>query len=759
MSSGFLGGLFGKKDKNPQQPPAPPAPKPIPAPAPASKLQPGLSPVPARTNIGAATTQPMVLPKSGGLKPAKPALISGGKSTQRIVLPGRGGDASAPQANVPSGNLSLPLGMIVRLLPDSVRAISLAEFEALPEADQDVSLPLGLILPQLPSGKVEVSVQELVAAIPRTYVRSQEEIAPFLSTLVSMPLMDVVMRIPPDMLALRPDQKEVDAAVVNMADPFTEELLREQAEAARKAEAEKQAAASAPAPAAPAPAAPVTPVVPPAPVASQALPEGMPTIPLPRPVANKPPVTPMVPPPAPFKSASGPRPPSITLPRPGARPPTPGAPVAATPVPPPPAPAPIVPPPAPEPTAEASATEGGLTEEMKKLLAAAEAELGEGDKSEAPATPAVPEPIEEKAAAPVIPPVPPAPVVPEPEPEPVTVPEPVAVTPPPPIPAPMPPPPPMAIKPPPAPAPIAPPPPAPVAPRSVTPPPPPPLAPKPAVLPPPPAPMAVPPPPAPAPIAATPVVEEKPAPAPIPVPEPEPVVVPPAPPAPAPVAVEAPSVPATSASAPTPTPAAPKVAPRSVDLNGCTVDQLAASGCPRLLAEAIVKYRASEGPFRRLEDLLKVPGLTKAAYALLTGKEVSTEDLLGTVNEVLGFPADQEVGLKDITDRISQWPDVTGCVLGQASGLPLVGKVPAGLEKSAVMAFVPRLLTELNTSFKEFSGRETNELSIPTKGTSYHIFRNDKLYLVILSRRRQLPRRYTKVARYVLSSIDASRHQ
>lgn len=685
----------------------------------------------------------MVLPKSGGLKPAKPALISGGKSTQRIVLPGRSADAAGAQPNMPAGNLSLPLGMIVRLLPESVRAISMTEFEALPEADQDVSLPLGLILPQLPSGKVEIAVQELVAAIPRHYVRPQEEIAPHLGTLVSMPLMDVVMRIPPDMLALRPDQKEVDAAVVNMADPFTEELLREQAEAARKAEAEKQAAA-APVPVAPAPPAPITPVAPPSPVASQPLPEGMPTIPLPRPVAGKPPVTPTVPPPAPFKSASGPRPPSISLPRPGVRPPTPPAPAAAAPVLPPAPPAPIIPPPAPvvpAPAEEPAATEGGLSEEMKQLLAAAEAELGEGGKQD---TPVIPEPVEEKAVVlPPAPPLPPAPVVPEPEP----VIEPVAATPPPPVPAPMPPPPPMAIKPPPAP--MAPPPPAP---RAVTPPPPP--APKPAVLPPPPAPMAVPPPPAPAPVAAAPVVEETPVP--VSVPAPSVVPPPPAPAIPAPVAVAVPSV---SEPAPTPAPAAPKAATRSVDLNTCSVDQLAASGCPRLLAEAIVGYRTNQGPFRRLEDLLKVPGITKAAYALLTGKDVTTEDLLGSVNDVLGFPADQEVGLKDITDRISQWPDVTGCVLGQASGLPLVGKVPAGLEKSAVMAFVPRMLSELNGSFKEFSGRETNELSIPTKGTSYHIFRNDKLYLVIMSRRRQLPRRYTKVARYVLSSIDASRHQ
>lgn len=752
MSSGFLGGLFGKKDKNSPQPPAPPAPKPIPAPSPASKLQPGLTPVPARTNIGAATTQPMVLPKSGGLKPAKPALISGGKSTQRIVLPGRSNDPAAVQTSVPTGNLSLPLGMIVRLLPETVRAISMAEFESSPEADQDVSLPLHLILPQLPSGKVEIAIQELVAAIPRNYVRPQEEIAPHLATLVSMPLMDVVMRIPPDLLALRPDQKEVDAAVVNMADPFTEELLREQAEAARKAEAQKQAEAAEPAPA-PVPAAPV-------PVEGHTLPEGMPTMPLPRPVPGKPPVAPSLSvPPAPAKiSAAGPRPPSISLPRPGVRPPAPAAAAPALSTPKPPAPpvvpapvVPTVPPPAPIVEAEASASTpeptGGLTDEMKKLLAAAEAQLGDSEISEpvesakteeAPAPepipapvaiepPAVEEKVEEEPKAVLPPPPPPAPI-----------PAPAPIAPPPPAPKPVtaltPPPPPTPIAVPSvAPTPVAPPPPAPLPKTMSTPPPPPPLAPKPAVVPPPPAPLPVPPP-----VAAAPVVATTPEKAPE---VPTPVVDVPAPATPTPVA--APSVGGS----------------RSVDLNTCNVDQLASSGCPRLIAEAIVRHRTTQGSFRRLEDLLKVPGITKAAYALLTGQEVTTEDILGTVNEVLGFPVGQEITLKDITERIACWPDVTGCVLGQASGLPLVGKVPQGVEKSAIMAFVPRLLTEVNSSFKEFSGRETSELVIPAKGTSYHIFRNDALYLVILSSRRQLPRRYMKVARYVLSTIDASRHQ
>ncbi len=127
-----------------------------------------------------------------------------------------------------------PIGMILRCLPAEVLAGDLAEFEANGSAATEIGLPMNMILGQLPSGKVEMTMQDLVPHFPPGYLQPTEAIGNYLQTIISLPLMDVVMRIPPDLLALRPDQKDVDAAVINMADPFTEEILREQAEAARR---------------------------------------------------------------------------------------------------------------------------------------------------------------------------------------------------------------------------------------------------------------------------------------------------------------------------------------------------------------------------------------------------------------------------------------------------------------------------------------------------------------------------------------------
>jgi hypothetical protein len=146
--------------------------------------------------------------------------------------------------------------------------------------------------------------------------------------------------------------------------------------------------------------------------------------------------------------------------------------------------------------------------------------------------------------------------------------------------------------------------------------------------------------------------------------------------------------------------------------------------------------------------------MTTAAFTSLTGEAPPTGRIPHTLNELLGFPPSQTVTLKDVTDRIVCWPDVTGCVLSQSSGLSLVGTVPSGLDKTAIVAFVPRIFEALNKSFAEITGRESDELILPTAGTSFTILRNKDLYLIILSRLPQMPERHLKVARFVLTALS-----
>ena len=91
------------------------------------------------------------------------------------------------------------------------------------------------------------------------------------------------------------------------------------------------------------------------------------------------------------------------------------------------------------------------------------------------------------------------------------------------------------------------------------------------------------------------------------------------------------------------------------NLNTCTAEDLI-QNIPEFtpeLAESIIQYRTKIGSFKRLEDLLDVPGITKDAYTNLTGEAPPANRIPLSLNELLGFPADQNISLKDVTERIA----------------------------------------------------------------------------------------------------------
>lgn len=650
----------------------------------------------------------MTLPKpgaGGSLKPAKPSTITASKSTQRIVLPGRG-DAPAAggtSAELVTGNIQLPVGIIMRVLPADALAISMADFEKSPDATKEVSLPLSLILPQIPTGKVELLVQDLIPHMPMNLIKPAGEMTGLLATPVNLPLMDVVMRIPAEQMTVRTDQKPVDPSVLNMADPFSLEVLREQAEQARKNQFTPTAPselkkgtqplpASALPPGAdtpgitksgslPAAGAPVQksgPLPPPPPppfvksgpipTAEQATPPvpasdvptlitnqqglttpkpAMPiagTVPLPRVGSAPPPLSPV----ASVAAASSAAPKSGALPPPAptapSRGPTTALPKAeiAAEVKKATGSVPIAPP------AAAPASAWMQSDEMRKLLEQAEKSIGE--------TPADSEPAsapQEKSPEPAAPP----PVVTD-----LLKKTSATVSPPPPMTA-----------------------------QTST---------------------------------ARPVA-------------------PPQPITPQPPLKEAAKITQTVSGA---------SSGASLDLNTCSAEELQRVGCNPDIAKAIVAYRAQHGTFRKIEDLLKVPGVTATTFTMLTGMEMEEGP---TINEVLGFSAGRDVALKDIADRICCWPDVSGCVFADENGLSLVGTLPAPFDVKTVSAFLPKLFTAFNGVYKEMAGREADEIIVPVKGASFHILRRKKMFMVLVGQRRQLSKRLLKVARYVLVALEA----
>ncbi|MEM6602292.1 MAG: hypothetical protein AAF649_13005, partial [Verrucomicrobiota bacterium] len=187
--------------------------------------------------------------------------------TQRLVLGGKGADSEAihvgggakglklPGAPDPVTSQSLPMAHytgtvdvpVANLLGSVPAEFVVSDHDTLyqsPLAQETVKLPLNVVLPLLPSGKIEILAQDLFTYMPEGVMKSGPELGEYAMSPVSLPLPEVISRIPEAALTLRSDQKPIDTTVAGMDDPFSAEMLAAAQEEAMRAQQEAENAAA-----------------------------------------------------------------------------------------------------------------------------------------------------------------------------------------------------------------------------------------------------------------------------------------------------------------------------------------------------------------------------------------------------------------------------------------------------------------------------------------------------------------------------------
>jgi competence ComEA-like helix-hairpin-helix protein len=687
--------------------------------------------------------------------------------------------------------LMLPVHVLVNAMPRELVSCDVGTLAASPDGQREVAVPMSTVLAMLPSGRIEFPAREVIGWLPPGLTVTAAE-APE-NYPVSLPLATVVPRIPPEMLAIRPDQKDVDPAVRNMNDPFTKEMIDKLA--AQNSQAVE---------AAPTPPAPPTPEPIPAPVEEPSLADqfaGMGgTDPAPAeaqaPMEMEPELQAETPEPAmdfptfpepaaaeaepdfaslrelalqasqetetTAEAESEPEPEALPAEEKGFAPEVEAEPEAVAPaqkfelpsdfgvktiddpltakitVPPPSVPQPpevqdlesfAFPDPEQSPAEEVAATPEPEPESGAVLEPSAE--FTPGDFS-------LPEPEPEPVAI--------TKPEPEPEPEPVPEPEPIAELEPKPEPEPEPE---VVAEPEPEPEPEE--------PGAV-------VEPEPQ--------------PEPEPVQAT-----EPEPAPLPKPEFKLPVLPPKPPViprPSPVepserftppeppkvqpaigpVVRAPVAKSTPASR---KPEVSKVEQPAVEtdskeirinLNRAGVEDLTKiPGVSPRLARKILAWRELHGDFKEFSQLLSIPGMTKDIYRQFTGDPDSETSLSAQINLLLGAKLDEKLSLRDVASHIHRWPSIQGCIIAGAEGLPIAKDVTDGDLAESISAFLPKIMQNINDSMEQIKAMPANEVHIVSEEIGYFIYRRKSLFLVMLSSEKDLPEYYGKVVRALLQEL------
>ena len=178
--------------------PAPAAEKPATSPIKLSTLNVPTQPVVAK---GPSTeSAPAAAPVSSPIKlPATEIPI---QSTAVKTAPPPVAEKSVAASN--SSKISLPLKTVLKFLP----AFQLAgDVESVPESAQ-IEFPLSLIEPQLARGRIAISPEEFRVAIPEPFRNLfQPDVA---SSLVLLPLQEVLKNLPDGFLSIRTDQERTE---------------------------------------------------------------------------------------------------------------------------------------------------------------------------------------------------------------------------------------------------------------------------------------------------------------------------------------------------------------------------------------------------------------------------------------------------------------------------------------------------------------------------------------------------------------------
>ncbi len=129
--------------------------------------------------------------------------------------------------------IDVPVAVLLPILPPEVLTAPAEELLAHPDAQAACGLPANIVMPMLPAGKIEFPLDYMLQLLPEGFAHPLEQLGDVSAHTVSLPLREIVTRIPPQLLSIRQDQRPIDNTVMSMDEPFSPEMLAAAQQAGR----------------------------------------------------------------------------------------------------------------------------------------------------------------------------------------------------------------------------------------------------------------------------------------------------------------------------------------------------------------------------------------------------------------------------------------------------------------------------------------------------------------------------------------------
>ena len=282
--------------------------------------------------------------------------------------------------------------------------------------------------------------------------------------------------------------------------------------------------------------------------------------------------------------------------------------------------------------------------------------------------------------------------------------------------------------------------------------------------------MAAPPPAAAAPPPVPPKAPAAPAAAAVPPPAPAAPAVPA--PAPAPTPVPAPATPAVPAAAAAPPEEerlarhAPKGwdgvehtlagATHGVDINAASLEELETiPGVGRARALEIIKHRETQGKFKHIYELARVPGVRMATFNLMTGLNLATgTDRHAKLYRLLRQRPEERLTLAQILDHAIERLGMVGCVLANDDGMPLACTKALADKADGYAALGTQLFRRTGKYLRSITGGEVQCLTLPASAPPLILFASANAFFVFVATEQFMGARDIKKAQAIVNELS-----
>jgi hypothetical protein len=147
--------------------------------------------------------------------------------------------------------------------------------------------------------------------------------------------------------------------------------------------------------------------------------------------------------------------------------------------------------------------------------------------------------------------------------------------------------------------------------------------------------------------------------------------------------------------------------------------------------------------------------MTPITYTLLTGQEAPQNyKPTKSIREHLSIPNGQEITSKTIVERISSWPDLTGCILSDHQNQVIAANLIGAISPEKLATAAKHFTSLTHEQLSPLHQSQATEIIIPGPAVTFYFIASPKVIFTLIYSISTPPPRHMEILREIIAQIE-----